>query len=97
MSKSAINLEFAVGAGYAPISTAPRLFKGSATNYCSRTIYVRGEDAQGNVVDVPGFPPGFTQDYSAVDLSTIYLKGTAPDTLTLVGEAVERMVEGALC
>jgi hypothetical protein len=96
MSKAAINIKLTVGASYVALSTTPTLFKGSATNYCDHLIYARGVDNQGNAADVPAFPAGFTQDYSAVDLSTIFVKGTPGDTLTLVGEGVERIEQGMM-
>jgi hypothetical protein len=96
MSKAAINIQFTVGAAYASIATTPKLFRGSATNYSANPIYVKGVDGSGSAADVPGFPPGFTQDYSAVDLSTLLVKGTPGDTLAFVGEAVERIEQGTM-
>jgi hypothetical protein len=90
MSKAAVNIKFTLGTSYAAVSATSLLFKGSATYVGSNQVYALGTNGQNtSAVDVPfnntGLP-GFTQDYSAVELSTLQFKGTAGDVVVLVGE-----------
>ena len=94
MSKSAINTTLTITANFSSVSSiygavGALLFKGQmvlpSTNNVSG-VTIESSSASGDDVVAA---PGTYQDYSAVDLSTIMVKGTAGDKITLVGEGVE--------
>ena len=58
------------------------------------TVFLELSDAANPVQIAAGV--GYTHEFSAVKLSTIRVKGTPGDTLALVGETVERMVQGSM-
>jgi hypothetical protein len=94
MLKAQISLRIDLTANYTPLAPTPTSFKGTLTapDDNAAAAYLLSSDGH---TDIP-IPAGKFHEYSAVDLATISVKGTPGDTLTLVGEGVERMVQGSM-
>jgi hypothetical protein len=94
MSKAQCSLLIGLTAAYTPITATTTLFKGTLTapDNNAATAYLLSSDGH---TDIP-IPAGKFHEYSAVDLATIRVKGTPGDTLTLVGESVERIEQGMM-
>ena len=77
-----IQRRIAVGAAYAPLSATPLIFSGDIS--CEPTngavVYFRGDDGS----DVL-WAKGEWHAMKSVDLSTIFVKGTVGDYVTVIG------------
>ena len=77
-----IQRRIAVGAAYAPLSATPLIFSGDIS--CEPTngavVYFRGDDGS----DVL-WAKGEWHRFRAVDLATVFVKGTVGDYVTLIG------------
>lgn len=98
MSKNAIGGRFALTSNYAKLSTLLGVEDGTlgkielsidATLDHAATVYVLLSDAA-NPVLVPA-NTGYNHSFSAVDLATVKVKGTAGDYVTIIGEQVDRL------
>ena len=101
MSKAPLGGQFALTSSYVALNTllgvdADTLGKIelSIDQSHSATIYIQLGNAA-NPVRITA-SEGYTHEFSSVKLSTISVKGTPGDTLTLVGEGVERIEQGSM-
>jgi len=77
-----IQRRIAVGAAYAPLSATPLIFSGdiSCEPANGHVVYFRGDDGS----DVPWIA-GEWHRFCAVDLATVFVKGTVGDHVSVVG------------
>ena len=84
MSKAQNSKLITLTATYTAVGTG--MFKGTLTSADGNaTAYLLSSDG---ITDIP-IAAGKSHEYSAVDLATVFVKGTPGDTLTLVGEGVQ--------
>jgi hypothetical protein len=101
MNKSSLGGQYALTPSYVALSallgvdpeTLGKIELSVDPNH-SATVYLELSDAAHPVQIATGV--GYTHEFAAVKLSTIRVKGTPGDTLALVGETVERMVQGSM-
>ncbi|MGA2062572.1 MAG: hypothetical protein ABSG67_18985 [Thermoguttaceae bacterium] len=97
MSKAAIHGTATLPANFTDLATlfglsANTLFKGNLTFPAANQASAYMKATTGNGSTDVTVAAGESHDYSAVDLSTVFVKGTSPDTVVLVGEHVESSI-----
>jgi hypothetical protein len=101
MSKSSLGGQYNLTASYTTLSTLLGVGDEtlgkiglSVSPSHANVVYLQLSDQDHPVQIAVGV--GFEHEFAAVQLSTISVKGTPGDTITLVGEGIERIEQGSM-